>query len=33
MIPYMAQTRHPLNNQALAIFISFAATPEMLHYL
>ena len=32
MIPYMAQTRHALNNQVLAIFFPSATIPAMQHY-
>ena len=33
MIPYMAQSRYPLNSQVLAIFFPFATIPETPHYL
>ena len=32
MIPYMAQSRHPLNSQVLAIFFPFAIIPATPHY-
>ena len=32
MIPYMNQTRHPLNNQVLTIFFPFATIPGTPHY-
>ena len=31
-IPYMAQARHPLNIEALAIFFPFTTIPAALHY-
>ena len=33
MIPYMAQSRYPLNSQVLAIFFPFATIPATPHYL
>ena len=32
MIPYMAQSRYPLNSQVLAIFFPFATIPATPHY-
>ena len=32
MIPYMAQSRQPLNSQVLAIFFPFANIPATPHY-
>ena len=32
MIPYLAQSRHPLNSQVLAIFFPFATIPATPHY-
>ena len=32
MIPNMAQSRYPLNNQVLAIFLPFATIPATPHY-
>ena len=32
MIPCMAQSHHPLNSQALAIFFPFALIPATPHY-
>ena len=32
MIPYMAQKRHLLNSQVLAIFNASGTIPAMLHY-
>ena len=32
MIPYLAQSTHPLNSQVLAIFFPFATIPATPHY-
>ena len=32
MIPFTAQTHHPLNNQLLAIFFPAGTIPASLHY-